>query len=101
MTSLLEETIPLALAAAISPVLFLLQLNTLTGTRPIARGSALTAGAAVVLIVVSTIGVALGGTGFSDRDLLQAAINIGFGLLLIAVGLVAFGRMQQGFADEL
>ena len=92
MTSLLEETIPLALAAAISPVLFLLQLNTLTGTRPIARGSALTAGAAVVLIVVSTIGVALGGTGFSDRDSLQAAINIGFGLLLIAVGLRALLR---------
>jgi len=63
MSSLLEQIIPLALAAAISPVLFLLQLNTLTGARPIARGSALTAGAAVVLIVVSTIAVALGGRG--------------------------------------
>jgi hypothetical protein len=47
-------------AAAISPVIFLLQLNTLTGARPLAGGSALTAGAAIVLIVGSTIGVALG-----------------------------------------
>jgi cytochrome c biogenesis protein CcdA len=92
MSSLLAQIIPLALAAAISPVLFLLQLNTLTGARPIARGSALTAGAAIVLIVVSTIGVALGGTGFSTRDTLQATINIVFGVLLIAVGLRALLR---------
>ena len=72
MSSLLAETIPLALAAAISPLLFLLQLNTLTGPRALSRGSALTAGTAVVLIVVSTIGVALGGTGFSGRESLQA-----------------------------
>jgi hypothetical protein len=45
MSSLLREVIPLALAAAISPVIFLLQLNTLTGERPIARGAALTASA--------------------------------------------------------
>jgi hypothetical protein len=44
-----------AFAAAISPVIFLLQLNTLTGARPLAGGSALTAGAAIVLIVGSTI----------------------------------------------
>jgi cytochrome c biogenesis protein CcdA len=92
MSSLLAQIIPLALAAAISPVLFLLQLNTLTGARPIARGSALAAGAAFVLIVVSTIGVALGGTGFSTRDTLQAAINIVFGALLVAVGLRALLR---------
>jgi hypothetical protein len=56
MSGLLREVIPLALAAAISPVIFLLQLNTLTGDRPIVRGAALTAVAAIVLIVVSTIG---------------------------------------------
>ena len=76
MSSLLSEVVPLALGAAISPVLFLLQLNALTGARPIARGSALTAGAAVVLIVASTIGVLIGDTGFSTKDTLQAAINI-------------------------
>jgi hypothetical protein len=89
MSDLLGQVVPLALAAAISPVLFLLQLNTLTGPRPLARGSALTAGAAIVLIVGSTLAVALGGTGFSTRSTLQAAINIGFGVLLIAVGLRA------------
>ena len=87
MSSLLSQIVPLALAAAISPVLFLLQLNTVTGARPIARGSALTAGAAVVLIVLSTIGVHLGDTGFSTNDRLQAVINIVFGALLLAVGL--------------
>jgi Sap-like sulfolipid-1-addressing protein len=87
MSSLLSQIVPLALAAAISPVLFLLQLNTVTGARPIARGSALTAGAAVVLVVLSTIGVRLGDTGFSTNDGLQAAINIVFGALLLAVGL--------------
>jgi cytochrome c biogenesis protein CcdA len=92
MSSLLEEIVPLALAAAISPVVFLLQLNTLTGPRPIARGTALTAGAALVLIIGSTLGVVLGGTGFSTRNTLQAAINIAFGFLLILVGLRALLR---------
>jgi hypothetical protein len=63
MSGLLGQVVPMALAAAISPVIFLLQLNTLTGSRALARGSALTAGAAVVLVVLSTIGVALGHTG--------------------------------------
>jgi hypothetical protein len=88
-SSLLSQVIPMALAAAISPVVFLLQLNTLTGPRPIARGSAVTVGAAVVLIAGSSVGVALGGTGFSSRETLQAAISIGFGVLLCLVGLRA------------
>lgn len=103
MSSLLAEVIPLALAAAISPVVFLLQLNTLTGPRPLSRGAALTAGAAIVLIIGSTLGVLLGGTGFSDRPTLQAAINIGFGVLLILVGLRALLRPpkpKQAEPDE-
>jgi hypothetical protein len=92
MGSLLGEVVPLALAAAISPVVFLLQLNTLTGPRPLSRGAALTAGAAIVLIIGSTLGVLLGGTGFSDRPTLQAVISIAFGVLLIAVGLRALLR---------
>jgi hypothetical protein len=89
MSSLLREIIPLALGAAISPVIFLLQLNTLTGERPIARGAALTAGAAAVLVIVSTIGVLVGDTGFSTNTTLKAWINLAFGVLLIAVGLRA------------
>jgi hypothetical protein len=100
VSSLLREVIPLALGAAISPVIFLLQLNTLTGDRPIARGSALTAGAAVVLIVVSTIGVLVGDTGFSTNDTLKAAINIGFGILLVAVGLRALVRPPKPKAPK-
>ena len=89
MSTLLSEVVPLALGAAISPVIFLLQLTALTGQRPIARGLALMAGAAATLIVVSTIGVLVGDTGFSTRDTLQAVINIAFGVLLIGVGLRA------------
>jgi threonine/homoserine/homoserine lactone efflux protein len=89
MSDLLAEVVPLAAAAAISPVIFLLQLTTLTGVRPIARGTAVTAGAAVVLIVLSSIAVALGGTSFSSNDTVKGALNIVLGALLIAVGLRA------------
>jgi threonine/homoserine/homoserine lactone efflux protein len=92
MGGLLSEVVPLALGAAISPVIFLLQVTTLTGPRPITRGSALTAGAAAALIVVSTIGVLLGETGFSTGETLQATISIAFGALLVAVGLRALLR---------
>jgi len=92
MSSLLANVIPLAAAAAVSPVLFMLQLNTLTGGRPLTRGAALTAGAAVVLVIVSTIGVLVGDTGFSTNDTLQAAISLGFAVLLMAVGLRALLR---------
>jgi uncharacterized membrane protein YfcA len=90
MNTLLVEIVPLALGAAISPVIFLLQLATLTGPRPIARGSALSAAAA--LVVVSTIGVLVGDTSFSTRETLQAAINMAVGALLMAVGLRALFR---------
>jgi cytochrome c biogenesis protein CcdA len=100
MSTLLVEIVPLALGAAISPVIFLLQLTTLTGPRPIARGSALTAGAAAALIVVSTIGVLVGDTDFSSRETLQAVINIAFGALLMAVGLRALLRPPKPKAPK-
>jgi cytochrome c biogenesis protein CcdA len=95
MSSLLAQVIPLALGAAISPVIFLLQLTTLTGSRPLSRGAALTAGAAVTLVAVSTIGVLVGETGFSTRDTLQALVNVAFGLLLVAVGARALLRRPK------
>ncbi len=95
VTDLLSQVVPLALGAAISPVIFLLQVNTLAGPRPISRGAALTAGAAFTLIVVSTIGVIVGDTGFSDRATLQAVINIVFGALLIAVGVRAMVKPSE------
>jgi hypothetical protein len=86
MRTLLSEIVPLGLVAGISPVIFLLQLATLTGQRPIARGSALTAGAATALIVVSTIGVLVAESGLSTRETLQVGMKIAFGALLVAVG---------------
>ena len=99
MSSVLAQIIPLAAAAAISPVLFLLQLNTLTGTRPIARGSAVTAGAAIVLVILSTIGVLLGDS-ISVSDTVQATITILFGVLLAAIGLRALLRPPKPEAPE-
>jgi cytochrome c biogenesis protein CcdA len=58
------------------------------------------AGAAATLIVVSTIGVLVGDTGFSTRETLQAAINIAFGVLLIAVGLRALLRPPRPKAPK-
>jgi threonine/homoserine/homoserine lactone efflux protein len=89
MGELLGEVVPLAAGAAISPVVFLVQLTTLTGPRPISRGTALFLGAAIVLIVLSTTGVLLGSTSFSTNDTLKAWLNIVLGALLIAVGLRA------------
>jgi hypothetical protein len=92
MSSLLAEIVPMAVAAAISPVILILQLNTLTGRRPLARGAAVTVGAAGVLIVVSSLGVSLGGTGFSTNDALQGVIKLVFGGLLMAIGVRALVR---------
>jgi hypothetical protein len=43
----------------------------------------------VVLIILSTLGVALGGTSFSDDETLKGVLNIVLGALLVAVGLRA------------
>jgi threonine/homoserine/homoserine lactone efflux protein len=100
MGELLGEVVPLAAAAAISPVVFLVQLTTLTGPRPIARGAALLAGAAIVLIVLSTLGVLLGGTSFSTNDTLKATLNIVLGALLILVGLRALLKPPKPKSTE-
>jgi Sap, sulfolipid-1-addressing protein len=97
---LLEQIVPLAAAAAISPVVFIVQLTTLTGPRPLSRGLALLIGAAVVLIVLSTIGVLLGGTSFSSNDTLKATLNVVLGALLIAVGLRALLKPSKPKSTE-
>jgi threonine/homoserine/homoserine lactone efflux protein len=100
MSDVLSQAIPLALAAAISPVLLLLQVNMLTGGRPIARGAALTAGAAVVLIVGSTLGVFVGETGFSTNVTLKAWVDVVFGALLVLVGVRALLRPRPPRSPE-
>lgn len=84
MGPLLAQVIPLALGAAISPVLFLLQLSTLTGSRPVARGSALAIGAAIPLLALGAVGVVIGsGTSLAGHPTLKGGIDIGFGALLL------------------
>jgi threonine/homoserine/homoserine lactone efflux protein len=84
---LLAETLPLALAAAISPVLFLLQLTTLTGPRPVARGSMLALGAALPLAAVSVFAVSVGSSSRSlhSDSALKASHDVAFGCLLLAL----------------
>src|SRR5438105_560231 len=86
MGPLLGEVLPLALGAAISPVLFLLQLSTLSGQRPLARGSALAAGAAIPLLAIGALGVALGvGNALSGHPTVKAGIDIALGAVLLGL----------------
>lgn len=91
MSKLLAETIPLALAAAISPVVFLLQLATLSGERRLARGTAVAAGAAVPLVAVGLFAVFVGRSeSFSPSETTKAVIDLVLGLVLVfGVGLRA------------
>ncbi len=100
MGRLLAETIPLALGAAISPVLFLLQLTTLTGQRPVARGSMLALGAAVPLAAIGAAAVAAGSSSSSltGDPTIKAALDIGLGSVLVGLGLwtLLHRRMPKG-----
>ena len=89
MGTLLAETLPLALGAAISPVLFLLQLTTLTGPRPAARGAMLALGAAVPLAAVSVLAVTIGtsSSSLSGDGTIKASLDLGLGCVLLALAL--------------
>jgi threonine/homoserine/homoserine lactone efflux protein len=97
LSKLLGETIPLALAAAVSPVVFLLQLATLTGERRLRRGAAVAAGAAVPLLVVGVLAVLLGqSSSFSPSETTRAVIDLVFGLVLFfGIGLRALRRSPE------
>jgi threonine/homoserine/homoserine lactone efflux protein len=86
--TLFAETMPLALAAAISPVLFLLQLTILTGPRPLARGMALAVGAAVPLALVTALVVAVGSSSasLSGDPTVSAVVDLSLGCLLLGLG---------------
>jgi threonine/homoserine/homoserine lactone efflux protein len=87
--TLLAETLPLALGAAVSPVLFLLQLTTMTGPRPLARGTALALGAAVPLAIMSAVAVSVGTASGSLRhdETIKAALDLSFGVLLLLLAI--------------
>ena len=91
MGRLLSQVVPLALGAAISPVLFVLTLTTLTGARPLVRGLALTAGAAVPLVVIGSFAFAIGGSLHASHTT-KAAIDLALGVLLVLVAVRALAK---------
>jgi threonine/homoserine/homoserine lactone efflux protein len=93
LSSLLAETIPLALAAAVSPVVFLLQIATLTGERRLARGAALAAGAALPLLAVAILVVSVGeAVSLPSSPTAKGVIDIVLGCLLLALAVVTIAR---------
>src|SRR4030081_2129450 len=103
MGRLLSQVVPLALGAAISPVLFVLTLTTLTGARPLVRGLALTAGAAVPLVVIGSVSFALrGAPGRPPSHTPKAALARALGVLpvLVAVRALAKGPAEPKPPDE-
>lgn len=89
MGRLLLEVLPLALGAAISPVVFAIQLTTLTGPRRLARGAALATGAALPVVAVSLAALMFGralklpqlsSTAKGATDLVLAAVLFALGL---------------------
>ncbi len=87
MGRLLAQTVPLALGAAVSPVLLLLTLATLGGPRRLPRGAALAAGAALPLAALTVVALAIGIGGEHHLSKSAAAwVDLGLGLVLWALG---------------
>jgi threonine/homoserine/homoserine lactone efflux protein len=91
---LLAKTIPLALGAAVSPTVLAVGLLILSGPRrPVARGTAFTAGVLVTLGALTAIGLTLTHhaiQGTSKHDPITRAIDgtVGVVLLLLALATV-------------
>ena len=87
MGSLLAETIPLALAGAVSPILFVEVLAVISGPQRLRRGLAFAAGATIPLIAVATL-VLLAGDAVSlpKSPTAPAVIDIVLGAALLAFG---------------
>ena len=80
--------IPLALGAAVSPVLLFGAIAAMTGERPLARGAAFALGAALPLAALTAIALLLGRALSLPEasDPVKGAIDIGFGALLVVLG---------------
>jgi threonine/homoserine/homoserine lactone efflux protein len=73
------------------PVLFLLTLTTLTGVRPLVRGIALTAGAAIPLVLLGAFAFAISGSLHASSTT-KAGVDLALGVLLLLVGLRALAK---------
>jgi hypothetical protein len=86
--------IPLALGAAISPVVFAGAIAVMTGPRPLARGGAYAAGVAIPLLIVTAVAVLLGhALSLPDASAtVKGAIDVALGAVLVVLGLRALRR---------
>ena len=94
MGELLAEVIPLAIGAAISPMVFLGAIAVMTGPEPLRHGCAYAIGVAIPLLVVTVLAVTLG-HAFSLPDASNSVkgwIDIGFGAVLVLLGVRAVRR---------
>ncbi len=86
--------IPLALGAAVSPLVFLGGIAVMTGPNPIKHGCAYAAGVAIPLLAVTAVAVILG-HAFSlpeASDTVKGCIDLGFGAVLVLLGVRALSR---------
>jgi hypothetical protein len=102
MNHLWAVVIPLALGAAVSPLLFTVQLATLTGPRRIARGLAVTLGAAVPVVGVS-VAVLLFGRAVhlphASPEVL-GAIDLALAAVLFGLTIRALAKGQKPVPEE-
>ena len=94
MGELLAQVIPLALGAAVSPMVFFGAIAVMTGPEPLRHGGAYALGAAMPLLVVTVLAVTLG-HAFSlpdASDSVKGWIDIGFGAVLVLLGARAVRR---------
>ena len=93
MGQLLAETLPLALGAAVSPIVLAITIAMLTGTGRTARALAFLAGESIPLLAFAGIILAFGASVyFQASPGTMAAIDLTFGAILLLVGLRALRR---------
>jgi threonine/homoserine/homoserine lactone efflux protein len=94
---LVRDTLPLALGAAVSPVLFLLFLGLLSGPRPMSRSLACGAGVLTVSVAIAVVVLA----GLLGPDVVEkghrhstpsAILDLAFGAALLVLALVTAVR---------
>lgn len=93
MGSLLPEVIPLALAASVSPILFVEVLAVLSGPGRLRRGLAFALGCAIPLVAVGVVILLVGdAVSLPKSPTAKAVIDVVLGVALLAFGLTGVRR---------